>query len=165
MSATFLLLPDYGEVVYMGASRKCMQSLNTVYHSAVRFVTGDGHLKYIHIHKRSHITPILFSLHWLPIHFRIHFKILLLTFKALHGQAPAYISELLKRYLLGRPLRSTEPHLLVVPHSRLKTKGDCAFSVMAPTLWNSLPLCIRSAETVDSFKKQLKTYLFGLAFA
>ena len=31
------------------------------------------------------ITPLLIKLHWLPIHSRIVFKILLLTFKILHG--------------------------------------------------------------------------------
>ncbi len=38
--------------------------------------------------KTTHITSILLSLHWLPIKFRIHFKLLVLTFRALHGQAP-----------------------------------------------------------------------------
>ncbi len=37
-----------------------------------------------------HITPILQSLHWLPIRFRISYNILLLTYKALNGLAPAY---------------------------------------------------------------------------
>ena len=43
------------------------------------------------IGKYSHITPALYDLHWLPIHTRIHFKILLLAFKVIHGQAPAYL--------------------------------------------------------------------------
>ena len=42
-----------------------------------------------------HITPLLKSLHWLPVKYRIVFKILLITFKAIHGLAPAYISELI----------------------------------------------------------------------
>jgi hypothetical protein len=32
-------------------------------------------------------------------------------------------------------------------------------------IWNDLPLSLRSMESVDSFKKQLKTYLFAHAFA
>ena len=46
------------------------------------------------IGKYSHITPALYDLHWLPIHVRIHFKILLLAFKVIHGQAPTYLSSL-----------------------------------------------------------------------
>ena len=45
--------------------------------------------------KYGHITPILKELHWLPVRFRIHFKILLLSFKALNGMAPDYITELI----------------------------------------------------------------------
>ena len=42
-----------------------------------------------------HITPLLKSLYWLPVKYRIVFKIILITFKAIHGLAPAYISELI----------------------------------------------------------------------
>ena len=44
--------------------------------------------------KFCHITPVLLQLHWLPVLFRLDFKILLLTFKAIHGLAPSYISDL-----------------------------------------------------------------------
>lgn len=43
--------------------------------------------------RRQHITPVLAALHWLPIRFRIEFKILLVTFKPLHCQVPSYIEE------------------------------------------------------------------------
>ena len=42
-----------------------------------------------------HITPVLCSLHWLPVKFRIDFKILLLTFKAIYGHAPGYLIDLI----------------------------------------------------------------------
>ncbi|KAF7647387.1 hypothetical protein LDENG_00173130 [Lucifuga dentata] len=96
---------------------------------------------------------------------RIHFKILVLTYKAVHGQSPAYISELLRPYAMNRSLRSSDQALLSVPRSRLKTKGDRAFKVMAPKLWNFLPLDLRAVDTVDIFKKKLKTHFFKLAFA
>ena len=44
-----------------------------------------------------HITPVLSQLHWLPIKYRIEFKILLLTFKATHGMAPDYICKLISQ--------------------------------------------------------------------
>lgn len=52
---------------------------------------------------RDHISPILAS--WLPVHTHIDFKIILLTFKALHDQAPNYIKDLLTPYEPGHPLR------------------------------------------------------------
>ncbi len=56
--------------------------------------------------KYDHITPILQSLHWLPIKFRISYKLLLLAFKALNGLAPAYLTNLLSRYNPTRSLSS-----------------------------------------------------------
>ncbi|KAF7660620.1 hypothetical protein LDENG_00278410 [Lucifuga dentata] len=67
--------------------------------------------------RRERITPVLASLHWLPVHFRIQFKILLITFKATHGQAPSYISALLTPYIAPRLLRSADQKLLHIPRS------------------------------------------------
>ena len=44
------------------------------------------------------------------------------------------------------------------------TRGDRAFAVAAPRLWNSLPLHIRAAQSLNVFKSLLKTHLFSLAF-
>ena len=112
--------------------------------------------------KQDHITPLLRKLHWLPILSRISYKILLMTYKALHGQAPVYISQLLHRYQPSRSLRSSSQNLLHVPKTNTVTYGDRAFSVNAPKLWNSLPNHIRSAESIDVFKSKLKTFLFTL---
>ena len=114
--------------------------------------------------KYEHIKPILLELHWLPVSQRILFKILLLTYKALNGLAPAYISDLLSRYIPARQLRSSTQFLLKVPTSNLKTYGDRAFSVCTPKLWNSLPLNVRLSSGIASFKSNLKTYLFKQAF-
>ena len=53
--------------------------------------------------RMTHITPILSSLHWLPIKFRIHFKVLVFTYRA---------SDLLHPYITSR---SSDQGLLVVP--------------------------------------------------
>lgn len=50
------------------------------------------------------------------IHFRFHFKILILTFRALHGQAPKYIADLLKVHSSSRAQRSSYERLLVASH-------------------------------------------------
>ncbi|XP_072025121.1 contactin-associated protein 1-like [Amphiura filiformis] len=60
--------------------------------------------------KRDHITHVMCKLHWLPIHARIVFKCLLLTYKALNGQASVYISELISEYQPNRTLRSSSLH-------------------------------------------------------
>ena len=112
--------------------------------------------------KSDHVTPLLKHLHWLPIKQRIEFKINLITYKALHDQAPSYISELLEPYEPTRSLRSSVLGLLKEKKTRLKRSGDRAFSVIAPKLWNRLPECLRKAESVECFKSNLKTYLFKI---
>ena len=74
--------------------------------------------------RRDHITPILKDLHWLPIKYRIQYKVLLITFKALNGTAPHYISELICSYTPSRCLRSSSQNLLTVPPARTKTLGE-----------------------------------------
>ena len=66
-----------------------LQKLQRVQNTAARLVCNSNRF--------DHITPTLVKLHWLPVKYRIHFKILLITFKAIHGLAPKYLSELLTR--------------------------------------------------------------------
>ena len=61
-------------------------------------------------------------------------------------------------------LRSSDKKLLVESQCRSKAYGDRAFSICGPRLWNKLPLSIRMCECVNSFKRNLKTYLFKMAF-
>ncbi len=147
---------DYCNSLYCGSSKLLIDRLQLVQNAAARF---------LHNSRRSaHITPVLRTLHWLPIKFQIDFKILLFVYKSLHNLAPMYLSELLHPYTPSRCLRSSDQNLLIVPQSRLKRRGDRAFSVVGPRLWNSLPLEIRLAPSLSTFKSLLKTYLFSLAY-
>ncbi len=147
---------DYCNVLYTCLNKSSLERLQVVQNTAARLLTSSS--------KRSHITPVLKDLHWLPIAFREQFKILVITYRALHGQAPSYIQDLLYAHSPGRSLRSSDLDLLTIPRTRLKTKGDRAFCAVAPRLWNSLPLTLRTMGSVDSFKRHLKTNLFGQAF-
>ncbi len=147
---------DYCNSLYCGSSKLLIDRLQLVQNAAARFLHNSC--------KSVHITPILRTLHWLPIKFRIDFKILLFVYKSLHDLAPMYLSELLHPYTPSRCLRSSDQNLLLVLQSRLKRRGDRAFSVVGPRLWNSLPLDIRLAPSLSTFKSLLKTYLFSLAY-
>ena len=142
-----------------GLPQNLTDKLQRVQNSAARLVTR--------VRGRVHMTPVLRSLHWLPIRKRVLFKILLLTFKAIRGSAPQYIMDLLTIYKPARCLRSStgnSPQLCLpsVKDIRTATYGERAFSAAAPTEWNKLPAAIRSCNTVESFKRALKTHLFDL---
>ena len=147
---------DYCNALLYGLPMTELSKLQRVLNTAARLVT----CKRIY----DHITPVLKSLHWLPITERIDFKIILLTFKALHGTAPLYLTELLHNYQPSRHLRSSHEHLFVTPRHKLKQYGYRAFSTCAPSLWNSLPSHLRSIDNLNTFKTSLKTYLFKRAF-
>ena len=93
--------------------------------------------------KYDHVTPILPKLHWLPVDQCIQFTVLLTTYKAMNGEAPEYLCDLVSLRWPFTSLRSCNQLLLHVPLSCLKPYGDCAFRVPCPTLWNGLPEQIR----------------------
>ena len=129
-----------------------MRRLQLIQNNAARIV--------VRLQLHCHITVTLKDLHWLPVKARVEYKVLLLTYKALNGKAPIYLSDMLHYKESKRALRSSSQHLLEVPTTRLVTVGDRSFSAYAPKVWNSLPLHIRLSKSVDVFKKEIKTFLF-----
>ena len=109
-----------------GLPQTLIDRLQAVQNYAARLVTRSA--------KHNHITPILKQLHWLPVYSRIKYKILLLTFEALHGLAPPYITEMLQPYKPSRSLRSSSKMLLTIPPAKLKKYGYRSFSSAAPTI-------------------------------
>ena len=147
---------DYCNDLLYGLPKKQHDKLQRVLNCAARVVSR--------VKKHDHITPVLASLHWLPIPQRIEYKLMLITFKALHGMAPGYLQELLKWHQAARTLRSNSLAMLQVPRTRLKYYGDRAFEKAAPFLWNALPHNLRQMSDLVEFKCALKTHLFKVAF-
>ena len=113
---------------------------------------------------RQSITAVLQHLHWLPVKWRIHYKIVVLVFRALHGLAPAYVTTQITSYEPRRALRSAGTALLCVPRHNLERYGRRSFSCAGPALRNSLPETMRLADSLNTFKSQLKTHYFKLAY-
>jgi hypothetical protein len=109
--------------------------------------------------RQSHSIDLLKSLHWLPISERIKYKIAVLTYKVLQHDQPSYLADLVSFYKPSRSLRSSNSLLLVVPDIRT-AMGRCSFTYAASTIWNALPLHLRSCSTISSFFSKLKTHYF-----
>jgi hypothetical protein len=146
---------DYCNSLLSGVPLYMTDQLQRVHNTAARIVTRSN---------PEHITPVLESLHWLKIRYRIRFKILLLTYKCINGLAPEYLSDLVIPYCPKRVLRSASQCRLKIQDSRLKTQGDRSFRVASQKEWNQLPLDIKLAPSVESFKNRLKTFLFTECF-
>ena len=147
---------DYCNALLYNLPAYQLQKLQRIQNIAARVVTLTP--------TRMHITPVLKALHWLPVSKRIVFKVLLLTYKCVKGLAPEYLCDLVKPYVKTFNSRSNSKCLIEVPRTYLKTYGDRSFSFAAATEWNSIPLEIRQAETVEVFKQNVKTYLFKIYF-
>jgi len=113
--------------------------------------------------KYEHMTPVLRSLHWLPVRHRITFKIAVTVYKCLHSMVPPYLAEYctLTSFDAGRRhLRSAYTRQLIVPRTRT-SYGDRSFAVHGPVVWNSLPHDLRSTDiSLATFRNRLKTFLF-----
>ena len=93
---------------------------------------------------------------------RVRFKTTMLMYKATHGTAPSYLSQLVRVAGLPgrRSLRSARTNRLLMPPMKLSTVGGRAFPVAGLTIWNSLPDSVISAPSLSTFRQLLKTFLF-----
>jgi len=105
------------------------------------------------------IHDIMDRLHWLPIRARIDLKIATLAYNTLTFGHPTYLHELISPYQPSRLLRSGKQLLLTVPRTKLAI-GQRAFSYSSPVIWNAMPLSVRDATSVSTFKRRLKIILF-----
>ena len=158
MVALVLSHLDYANSLVRGLPKASIAKLQRIQNIAAKIVLNKG--------KYDSATSCLATLHWVPIKYRIEYKIITLVHRSLHNAAPPYLTRLVNYYTLRRRgLHSEEDtSKLEVPRTRKKTFAARSFSVLGPTLWNNLPSKLCKITSYITFKKQLKTYKFRLAF-
>jgi len=137
-----------------GAASKHINCFQRVQNALARIVT----------YQRPYTSPLsstalLQNLYWLPIEWRVHFKLATLAYKALLTGQPPYLSELLQHYEPTRTLRSASSFQLCVLRYNLEF-GSHAFRISAPKIWNLLPASIRNSPSLPTFCQHLKTLYF-----
>ena len=96
----------YCNPLFYGMPQYLLDKLQRIQKAAARVV--------MLVPKFEHITPVMIELHWLPVKYRIMYKILLLIFKCLSGEAPTYLQEMIRWHVPRRTLRSSSALLLEV---------------------------------------------------
>ena len=115
-----------------GCTKQLIEKLQKIWNSVARLVLKP--------HKRDQVSPLLRTLHWLPIQAGIEYKLLTLCHSFFSDTAPVYLSDLLRVYSPSRQLRSSsDSRTLRFPHIKTRTFGHRSFSHAAPSVWNSLP--------------------------
>ena len=144
---------DYCNSVLYGVTDYNISKLQRVQNSLARVVCQSAY--------RSSATNLLRELHWLPVRQRIDYKIATISYRTCQCQQPKYLLEWLNTYRPTRTLRSSDTGLLVVPKHTKTVTASRAFRVAAPTVWNTLPQFVRSADSFTVFKNRLKCHLFS----
>ena len=106
---------DYANSLLMGLPVKTIKIMQNIQNLAAKVILGKQ--------KSDSSKECLKALHWLPIKYRINYKICTLVFKCLHAMAPTYFIKLIKiKQQRRQGLRSeNRNNILEVPKMKRKT--------------------------------------------
>ena len=141
---------DYGDVVYRHASATSLKALDAVYHSALRFIMEEAN--------NTHHGTLCEEVEWISISARRDLHLFLFIYEALLGKLPAYITSLINWY--SSPYQ-TQAGRLALKTLQVRTElGKTAFSLYAPSAWNTLQhqLGINTLVPYNLFKTLLKDH-------
>ena len=151
---------DYCNSLYASLPNIQIKKLQKLINSSARFIFNiKGKARF------QHITPKLQQLHFLPMEYRIKFKICLMVYKTINNiNAPLYLQQLIntRKPIINRSLRIDHDKLILTCKTPEKQNyKNRSFSFTAPSLWNQLPINVRESPTVSLFKNSLKTFYFS----
>ena len=109
------------------------------------------------------ISPYMQKLHWLKVNERITYKLATFVYQCVKGDTPKYLSDI-NAITHGCHLRTSTFNKLPISRSNIAQVHNGLFKSVGPRIWNSLPNDITSCNTLEAFKRKLKTHLFRLLY-
>ena len=113
---------DYGNALLYGAKAKDLDRLQSVQNKAIKLIFSAG--------RRASPSPLMNTLHWLPVRERIQFKICMYVYKCLQGCAPEYLNAFLSHKITpisGPVTRSSKDTSTLKVHIGKTRTGDKSF--------------------------------------
>ena len=150
---------DYCNSILAALPQSSIDPLQRVRNAAARLITGTG--------TREHITPVLQSLHWLPVKFRITFKLCVLMHLVHIGRALAYLSDMHGNgncwSVQPRKTQIFEHFQIWTSIIEAQVRREKLLLCRTESLeWSSF--CSPRTYWYVYFQRQLKTHLFTLAY-
>ncbi len=128
VQALVLSTLDYCNALLAGLPASSIKPPQLTQNTAARLIFNEP--------KRTHVTPLFISLHWLPIAAQcIKFKALMFAYRSTSGSAPLYLNSLLQTYMSSRSLRSASERRITVPSQRDTKSLSQTFSLTVPIWW------------------------------
>ena len=149
---------DYANSILSRTPKTIIKSYQTVQNFAARVDYKKS--------RRDDVYMCLQQLHWLPVKYRIVFKLITVAYNALHGMALHYLKEKLKRKEYHRTTRQSSSigTTLDVLLNKKKSFADRGFRYAAAKYWNDIPDNIKTTKDIKNFKSSLKTHFFKKEF-
>ena len=146
---------DFSDVIYMHASAAILKPLDAIFHSVLRFITGDPY--------STHHCTLYSRVGWPSLTARREQNCLIFIYKALLGTLPPYLTSLLNFRTTGLLTRSQSHIRLHLPYTNIEL-GKTAFSFYAPYRWNKLQdsLKIDRLISLGALKSKLHTTVLGV---
>lgn len=155
---------DFCNSLFIGLPKTSIDKIQTVQNACAKFLTGAR--------KFDSATEQLKTLHWLPIKFRVQYKLMLLAHKIIYPKPetpiPSYIKDQIQPKSYSAQSRVTRsslaPTLQITFKPKLVTVGNRSYVFSIPDLWNRLPNELRLLESFTVFKAKLKSFYFSQHF-
>ena len=157
MLQVFLSALDYGDIIYRNASNTALKTLDSIYHSALRFITGDSYM--------THHCILYNKVGWPSLATRRDQHWFIFVYKALIGSSPPYLHSLLQWKTGSYNTRSQAYLMLETPHNpnpHASTQfGKTAFKYCAPHTWNTLQASLKYTSLVSlaRFQSDISTLI------
>ena len=153
---------DYCNALLVNLPFSTIAPLQWVQNAAARLLLG--------LPRHNHVRPALKELHWLPVVFRIKFKVALLIFTVHTRRCPDYLTDSLQacnRLTVIRDglVSARRPVLTILFHGQ--ERNSATESCLWPAqLYGTgcLPAAVREADNLYSFKRKLKAHPFTVCF-
>ena len=141
----------YCSIVWSNTTASNICKLQAVKNFAARIITNSR--------KFDHVTPLRCELHWLPVKLHLFYRNAILTFKCMNGMTPDYLSKkFVHRGSISRCCTRNSQSLNISLYK--STTGQRTFYYGAVSLWNDLPVNIKTSTTLNIFNTNLRRHLF-----